>query len=386
MEALRPHQEKALTELKSGKILCGGVGTGKSRTALAYYMQSESPKPLYVITTAKKRDSLDWHDEATHFPFEDGTLYDHIIVDSWNKIANYTEVSNAFFIFDEQRLVGSGAWVKSFLRIAKQNSWILLSATPGDTWLDYVPVFVANGFYKNRTEFVRQHVVFKRHVKWPAVERFVGSRRLNSNRASILVDMPMDRHTTRHSHVVDCDYDTELMDKAVKDRWNPYEQAPIKDAGELFRVMRRVSNSHSSRQKAILDLLQSHPRLIVFYNFNYELIALRDLDDRVQIAEWNGWKHEPVPDTDSWLYLVQYTAGAEGWNCVSTDTTVFYSQPYSYKAFEQAHGRIDRLNTPYANLHYYVLKSKAPIDRVISDALDRKEDFNERRYWPEWTK
>lgn len=382
MPDLYPHQKKAVDQLGNGKILFGGVGTGKSRTAMAYYMAKEAPKDIYIITTAKKRDSLDWHKEAVAFGVyteKDATVAGVLTVDSWNNIGRYTDVRGAFFIFDEQRLVGSGEWAKAFLRIAKHNRWILLTATPGDVWLDYAPVFIANGMYRNRTEFKREHVIYNPYSKFPKIDRYVGVGKLRRQRDELLVEMPMRRHTTRHMHDVEVAYDEKLMERVVKDRWHVYEERPLKDVAELFSVARKVVNSDSSRLSAVRDLLIAHQKLIVFYNFDYELEILRTIEDleTVAVAEWNGHKHEPIPIADEWVYLVQYTSGAEGWNCVETDTTVFYSLNYSYKIFEQAQGRIDRLNTPFVDLHYYVLKSKSWIDQAIWRSLKNKQTFHE---------
>lgn len=385
---LYPHQKKAVEELDNGKILWGGVGTGKSRTAAAYYISREAPRNVYVITTAKKRDSLDWESEFVRYGVyksADATTAGILTVDSWNNIERYKDVKDAFFIFDEQRIVGSGAWSSYFIKIAKANRWILLSATPGDTWIDYIPVFIANGFYKNRTEFKRQHVVYSYHSKFPKVERYLEVGRLVRHRNSILVEMPYVRHTVRKTRIIEVDYNVEDYEKAVKKRWNVFENKPLRDVAELFIVMRKIVNSHSSRLEAISQLLSTHPRLIVFYSFDYELAELRKLGEKVHVAEWNGHKHEPVPTgLPSWIYLVQYTAGSEGWNCTDTDAMVFYSLTYSYKAWHQAHGRIDRLNTPFETLYYYVLKSKASIDRAIWKALQEKHSFNERAMDVNW--
>lgn len=379
---LHPHQEKAIEKLDNGKILCGGVGTGKTITALAYYMAREAPKPIYVITTAKKRDSLDWDEEAAKFGIgRQHSIAGLLTVDSWNNIGKYTDVEGAFFIFDEQRLVGKGAWVKSFFKIAKRNRWILLSATPGDTWLDYGPVFIANGYYRNLTDFRNQHVVYKSFTRYPQVDRFIATGRLIRLRRQILVDMPYVRHTTRHTHVIKVDYDEHLTELAAKRRWNPFTNQPLRDAGELARVSREIANSSLDRLNAVHALLAKHPRLIVFYNFNYELDTLRTLvSSGAVVAEWNGHKHEEIPSTSSWVYLVQYQAGSEGWNCTTTDTTCFYSLTYSYKQWHQAFGRIDRLNTPYSDLHYYVLRSDSPIDHAVWRALKHKKNFNERDF------
>lgn len=395
---LMPHQINALKRMKNGCILNGGVGSGKSLTSLAYYItqnggsvnpykKMKNPKDLYIITTARKRDDLEWDGELAKFCMSkhpEANLYDNkIMVDSWNNIKKYRGVCGAFFIFDEQRVVGSGAWVKAFLDIARKNRWILLSATPGDTWSDYIPVFVANGFYKNKTEFVREHVVFSRFTKYPKIDRYLNTGRLLRLRREILIDMDFERKAIAHHEDVYVRYNIEKYRDAGKLRWDPFTNEPIRDAGGLCRVWRRIVNEDESRQVALLEIFEDHPKIIIFYNFNYELDILRRLFDGIEgvkVAEWNGQKHEPVPGGDSWVYFVQYTAGAEGWNCITTDTIVFFSQSYSYKVLAQAAGRIDRLNTPYTDLYYYHLKTRSGIDLAIDRALREKKSFNERQY------
>lgn len=381
---LYPHQLKAMKELRNGNVLCGGVGTGKSRTALAYYMDrmEGTHEDIYIITTAKKRDSLDWEKEAAGFGVgkaKDATVAGVLTVDSWNNLWRYVDVENAFFIFDEQRLVGTGAWVKTFIKIAKKNQWILLSATPGDTWLDYIPVFVANGFYKNRTAFLQEHVVYKTYSKFPKVDRYIGVSRLVKHKNSILVEMPYDRHTIRRIVDVPVAFDKDMLHKVISARWHVFENRPLRDVGEMFLVMRKVANSDPSRLVAVRKLMEQHDRLIIFYSFDYELEILRKLSESITLTEWNGHKHEEIPTGDKWVYLVQYVAGSEGWNCVSTDAMIFYSLTYSYKNFAQAQGRIDRLNTPYIILNYYVLRSKSVIDVAVWKSLKTKKSFNETK-------
>lgn len=388
---LRDYQQEAVNKMQNGCILNGGVGSGKSRTSLAYYFtqmggklypysRMTNPRKLYIITTARKRDTLEWEQEL--IPFLLSKEEDGVAIDSWNNIKKYTNVEGAFFIFDEQRVVGSGAWVKAFLKICKANEWILLSATPGDTWSDYIPVFIANGFYKNKTEFVREHVIYSRFTKYPKIDRYINTRRLVRLRDRILVDMDFHRDTIPHHEDIYCNYDAMLYKEIGKNRWNPYKDEPIVNASELCYTWRKLVNSDESRQMALLEIFEKHPKMIVFYNFDYELDILKGMyyGDDVEIAEWNGHKHQAIPDTEKWVYLVQYTAGCEGWNCISTDTIVFYSQNYSYKTLEQARGRIDRMNTPFINLYYYHLKSRSGIDLAISRALKNKKQFNERKF------
>ncbi len=397
---LRDYQIDAINNMKNGCILVGGVGSGKSRTALGYYYKEQggilgskkyvrmkNPKDLYIITTARKRDTLEWEGELPNFllttdPKE--SIYKNmtIVIDSWNNIKKYSNVKGAFFIFDEQRVVGSGAWVKAFLKIAKFNNWILLSATPGDSWKDYIPVFVANGFYRNKTEFVREHIIYSRFTKYPKIDRYVGTGRLIKLRNEILVDMDFVRTTESHHSDIYVDYDSTLYKDVMKNRWDPYENKPIENASRLCYILRKIVNSDTSRIVALMDILEKVPRAIIFYNFDYELDILKNLvyGDKVKVAEWNGHSHQPIPNSKKWIYLVQYTAGAEGWNCITTDTIIFYSQNYSYKIMEQSSGRIDRLNTPYKDLYYYHLKTRSGIDLAISRALKEKKKFNVERF------
>lgn len=395
---LYDYQLKAIEQMRNGCILCGGVGSGKSRTALGYYFKEnggglgkdyipmKKPQDLYIITTARKRDTLEWEGDMCPFLLSsnpDVNIYSNeVIVDSWNNIGKYKDVRNAFFIFDEQRLVGNGAWVKSFLTISKFNKWILLSATPGDSWSDYIPVFIANGFYKNRTEFTREHIVYSRFTKYPKVDKYINTGRLIRLRNRILVDMDFNRKTISHHEDVNCEYDIYAYKSMIKNRWNPWTNEPIVNAAELCYSLRKIVNSDDSRQASLLELLEEHPRAIIFYNFDYELEILKDIyyGEDVQIAEWNGHKHQEIPRGDKWVYLVQYTSGCEGWNCITTDTIIFYSQNYSYKVLKQAEGRIDRLNSPYRDLYYYHLKSKSGIDLAISKSLKQKKKFNEGKF------
>lgn len=398
---LRNYQLDAIENLENGKILCGGVGSGKSRTSIGYYYKEQDgdlysseyvpmndpPQDLYIITTARKRDTKEWEGELTPFLLSTNpeiNLYNNkVVVDSWNNIAKYKEVKNAFFIFDEQRVVGSGAWVKAFLKIAKANNWILLSATPGDTWMDYVPVFIANGFFKNKTDFTSNHVIYSRVVtNFPKIDGYYNTGRLIRLRNKILVDMDFKRKTIAKHEDVFVDYDILTYKAAGRDRWDPYKNEPILNAGGLCYVWRKIVNSDISRQIALMELFEKHPKMIIFYNFDYELDILKNLFEEtlVDVAEWNGHKHQEIPDSDSWVYLVQYNAGAEGWNCIKTDTIVFFSENYSYKVMQQAAGRIDRLNTPFTDLYYYHLKSKSGIDLAIARALKEKKKFNETKF------
>lgn len=391
---LYSHQQKALDELRVGSILCGGVGSGKSRTALAFYYRDIcggdlncegigsfiKPTDLYIITTAQKRDKLEW--EAECIPFLLSEMGVNVTIDSWNNIQKYVDVNKAFFIFDEQRVVGSGAWVKAFQKICKKNPWILLSATPGDTWSDYIPVFIANGYYKNRTDFNTQHIIWKRYVKWPSIERYICTSKLERLKAQTLVDMPFVKTAMLHHVEVSVGYDEVLVKEVIKTRWNPYEQQPIKTSAEYCSVLRRITNSHPSRLIEMHPIIHRHQKLIVFYNFDYELDILRNFCDvnNFTFAEWNGHKHQPIPDTDSWLYLVQYSAGAEGWNCIETDAIYFYSLNYSYRIMTQAGGRIDRLDTKFKDLYLYKAKSKSIMDLAISRTLAVKKNFNENKF------
>lgn len=406
---LRDYQMDAVDKMRNGCILNGGVGSGKSRTGLYYYFKEnggamipnhipmrDNPQDLYIITTAMKRDSHEWDGELANYILSSdqgrNAFYGNkVVVDSWYNIKKYADVTGAFFIFDEDRVTGSGVWVKIFLKIAKANNWIILSATPGDTWTDYIPVFIANGFYKNKSEFCREHIIYSRYTKYPQVDRYINIERLIRLRDKILIDMDFHRETVPHHEDIFVSYDIPKYKEAIRTRWDPYKNEPIEQAAGLCYILRRIVNEDESRVVALLEIMEKTPRAIIFYNFNYEREILlhvfsemgQNCDhyrDIYEVAEWNGHAHEPVPKSEKWVYLVQYTAGCEGWNCIDTNTIIFYSQNYSHKVMAQAAGRIDRLNTKFVNLYYYHLKSRSGIDLAISKALNQKKRFNERKF------
>ena len=398
---LYDYQMDAVNRMKNGCILNGGVGSGKSRTGLYYYFKEQggsinpdyvpmkNPRDLYIITTAMKRDSLEWEGELAYFLLSKDPELNYytnkVVIDSWNNIQKYKNVNGAFFIFDEDRVTGKGKWVKAFLNIARKNKWIILSATPGDTWEQYIPVFVANGFYKNKTEFSREHIIYSRFTKYPKIDRYIGTGKLIRLRNQILIDMDFSRKTIAHHEDIYVKYDVMKYKDAMRTRWDPFKNEPIQQASGLCYVLRRIVNEDESRQVALLEIFEKHPKIIIFYNFDYELDILKGLyyGNDCEIAEWNGHEHQLIPQSKKWVYLVQYAAGCEGWNCIKTDTIVFYSQSYSYKVLAQASGRIDRLNTPFRDLYYYHLKTRSGIDLAISKALSEKKQFNENR-WVKW--
>ena len=398
---LSSDQLDAVNRMFNGCILAADVGAGKSRTSIAYYFKEcggiieenkikcmTKPLDLYIITTARKRDSLEWESELVLFGLsiypENNTYKNNVVIDSWNNVQKYSEksIKNAFFIFDEQKVVSFGKWAKAFIQLSKMNKWILLSATPGDTWSDYIPVFIANGYFKSKTEFYNKHCIFSRFSKYPKIERYYNEGPLIKYRKHLLIDISVDRHTVEHDLDVQCSFDKDLYLMIQQNRWDPFKNEPIENPSEFCYITRKVVNSDHSRLYAVEEIINEHPKVIIFYSYDYELDLLHAyFDNRIIIAEWNGHKHEPVPNGDRWIYLVEYLSGAEAWNCITTDTIIFYSQQYSYRCLKQSCGRINRRNTPYIDLYHYHLKSRAPIDQAIGVALRRKKKFNESGYF-----
>lgn len=400
----RPEQIQAVRQLQNGSILAGGVGSGKTLTSLAWYLTSvcnaasfkeggslikkkvKGSPTLYVITTAKKRDSLEWEEEAARLGLSTDPACSFtgssIVVDSWNNIGKYSDREHAVFFFDEQRASGSGRWVKEFLKITRKNTWLLLSATPGDVWMDYLPVFMAHGFFRTRTEFMEDHVIFDRFAKYPKVKRYIGEAKLQRLCRSILVEMPVERHTTRERETVYCDYDRDLYKWVVKNRMDPWTEEPLRDAGGVCRILRKVVSDNDWRSEQAKRILSSNERVIVFYNYNYELDRILAVAESLGLptAQWNGHRHDAIPAEPRWVYICQYTSAAEGWNCTSTDTVLFWSLNYSWRVTEQCEGRIDRLNTPYSRLKYYFLESHSSIDEAVRRSLSSKKVFNERAF------
>lgn len=404
---VKPYQQDAVDRMKNGCILNAGVGTGKSFMGLLYYWTEvcdgvytddeykpmKNPRPLLIITTPKKRDSLEWEKDMLPFllsPDDDANPYSSdapVRIDSWQNIKKYTNVVGYFVIFDENCLSSWGTWTKSFLKIAKKNQWILLTATPGDNWSDYIPVFIANGFYKNKTEFKENHIIMNPFTRYPSIKGYFNQGKLMKYRKQITVTVNDSRITIPIHKDIRCDYDKETEKLVLRNRWHPFEDRPLRDATEMAVVMRKIAFGDYSRIDKCKELHEVNPRIIIFYDYDFELDMLVEMceTEGYVYAQWNGHKHDPIPDEARWLYLVQYTAGNAAWNCISTNCMIFFNDNYSYKKMKQAAGRIDRLNTPYHELFYYHLTSSSFIDKRIKKTLLDKSAFNDvrefRRYF-----
>jgi hypothetical protein len=393
MRKPRPHQIPALSQLSNGSVLVGGTGSGKSYVGLAYFYTKvvggsfdpptlpSKKVPLYIITTAMKRDSFDWEAEAGYFGIskhEDLSVSGPMIVDSWNNIKKYVGIKKAFFIFDEQRTIGYGTWGRTFIKIARQNQWVMLTATPADSWMDLAPIFVAHGFFRNKTEFVYNHVVYSPYTKFPKIRRYLNTEYLESLKDKVFVVMKFDGRPKKHVHTIKVLYDKDKTKLITEKEWNEEQNRPIRNFSEQVSLLRKIINSHPSRVESVLRIHSVAKKIIVFYNFNFELYALKEAFNGLDIvvAEHNGHRHDPLPTGDNWVYLVQYMSGNEAWECHTTNYMVFFSLNYSYRITVQSMGRINRLNTPYEDLYYFRLVSDHKLDKSIDSALSKKKNFN----------
>lgn len=369
------YQLEAIDKLQSGMILWGNVGSGKSRTSLYFYCKNYSNKKLLIITTAQKRNNGEWLEECKVFGLNP-------IIDSWNNIKKYDNYENYFIIFDEDHLTGYGAWSKAFIKMAKHNDWLVLTGTPGDNYAEFMTVFIAKGWYKNKRDFEEQHVIYSRYSKYPKVDRYINQGLLEVRRRDILVKMFVDKRAIVHKEVIITQYDISKYKKAYKDKRDENNK-PFKNATAFCLYLRKICNEDVSKVVKVRELLLKHNKVIIFYNYLYEkeiLLKLLKTMKTFNVGEYNGQHHDDIPIGERWAYLCQYTAASEGWNCLLCDTMIFFSMSYSYKAMEQAAGRINRINTPYKDLYYYYLRTTSSIDLSINRALSTKRNFNESTF------
>ena len=377
MIKLLKYQEEAIQKLHSGSVLYGATGSGKSLTGLAYYMRCWSHLDLYIITTSKKRNAGEWEEEIAKLGCPPPKA-----IDSWNRLKNYRMVSDAFFLFDEHKVGGHGKWAQSMITIAKKNKWILLTATPGDVWDDYASIFIANEFVKNKTTWNEDFCIFDRISKYPKIIGYQREDVLKNMRDAVLVPMEYQSEKVPIPYVIPykVDHEEEAYVLARRKSLRHPEMRAFRNTSAMFAYMRMNLPDKESKIQALADVLKKEPKAIIFYNFTPEKYEIENAARQVNIPffQYNGQIKDNVPDGDTWVYAVQYTAGAEAWNCITCRTVIFYSMNYSYKVMTQAKGRIDRCNSPFDELHYYYFISPDfEIDQEILNALTRKEKFNE---------
>lgn len=372
----KDYQKRAINQMHNGCILCGGVGAGKSLTSLGYIDKVYPSGTVYIITPARKRNTGEWFDDIRKNDMDETRF----VVDSWNNLSKYKDVKDAFFLFDEQKVSGKGTWAKSLIRIAKSNQWILLSATPGDTYDDYATVLIANGFVRNRTTWYDEYCVTKSQPFFHIVDH-KNKDVIDMMIRRIFIKMDYQSDKKRIERVIPIQARSAGEEKEIlMTHKAPGAQMPFTTFAAAIAYVRMNCYDKSKKTEALRKIIEKHKKIIVFYNFLSEKLEIERaaIDANVTINFYNGQRHDPIPDTDEWVYGVQYNSGAEAWNCITTNAMVFYSPNYSYKTMEQAHGRIDRVNSPYECLYYYMLLNELNIDNKVMNALSSKKDFNEK--------
>lgn len=132
---------------------------------------------------------------------------------------------------------------------------------------------------------------------------------------------------------------------------------------------------------AFSDLLEStSDRLIVFYNFNAELDALKHISDilgRVSSIVNGKYKDLYAYDqkNDSVTFL-QYQAGAMGLNLQKANKIVYFTPPLSSELFEQSKKRIHRIGQNKPCFYYYLI-CKSSVEEKIYRTLKMRKDYTE---------
>lgn len=138
---------------------------------------------------------------------------------------------------------------------------------------------------------------------------------------------------------------------------------------------------NKDKLEAFRDLVEStNDRLIVFYNFNAELEALKGICESVgrSISLVNGQGRDLLSyeNDNSSITLIQYQAGAMGLNLQKSNRIIYYTPPLSSELFEQSKKRIHRIGQSKTCFYYY-LTCKGSVEEKIYKTLAMRRDYTE---------
>lgn len=396
MPELYAFQKKAITELQQpDKHICiAGCGAGKGSIAL-HWLKTTNKKKWLFITTASKRDSKDVENEMVMWFGKESLSSYSLEVISWAALAkwtitNWNSLEDYAFVFDEVACAKAGVSSnrgRAFIQIAKQTDcWTGYTATPGDRWEDFQAYFVAAGYVKNKTAFMREFCQVQTFKGYPEIVGYYDEHILKAywkrltvcpDTQAMLDELPAEQHKTYHFKP------SPTYKRFLKERLD-------EDGNFIDTVMgychycRRLCLTAEKLQWVSDYLSGLGTNAVFFYNYiaegeELEKVAKKALPKGAKVWRIDG-KHHDIPTADTIgkydIVLAQYASGSESLNLQFMNHMVFVSPNYSYTTSIQARGRIKRIGQKQ-NMFFWYLVCDGTIETDVYACLRGKSDFAE---------
>lgn len=350
------------------------------------------------ILVAKKNDKLPKKEIKAMRP---GRQKELRFLKQWKK---EMEEKPTIIIADEVQLMKNptAKTSKALMELMKNNITIGLSATPMPNGMldDGVAYLVYNNYYKNQSDFRKQHIPPRMYDRYYKPDVYTIDYEIDPNRffeldlfkerikattfvpdAEVDFEMPHQRlHTLAYDLSQKTINDIYDMSNSYKERrYDSYRQY----LSDIKRAISQDSN-HVERMKLIVKENKDKQPLI-FYETNAQLEVIEKGLNELNMpykcinGQGNSDKLDDIDTTDTeQAIVIQYKSGGNSIEFTNSFVSIFYGLIYSWGDIAQAMGRNIRRGMPQDSyVNQYFLLATHPHDSHVYDVIERKEEFSE---------
>lgn len=387
-------QRQLLNSIEENYIIAADTGTGKTMMAIHHYLKHNTGEPLLILAPPQKIKEGGWQREldfvASHYNIE--IPYDIISYGVLSK--RWKEYKDWFLVMDECHYVKNPTSQrgKAAINLTKQSTnFLLLSATPSSNgWGDTIAYMIMFGYYKNKTQFLKEHAVYNRidYGNGPVnvVSDYRDQEKLQKLYQSFSIKLAKEDCLDLPPLVFEKVHFKPSKEYNIIKKDRVLGEELFDNISKLQHGLRFYANQADKLKYTEMLLEGTEENVIIFYNYKQENEELKKIAKKLKkkVFEVSGSKTN-LPDKEKWTSLknsvtiVQYQAGAAGIELQYANIVIFHTPTYSYQDYEQALGRAYRNGqTKKVTVYQYITKNT--IETSIYQALAAKKDFTEELF------
>lgn len=284
-----------------------------------------------------------------------------------------------------------------FILSLKPSHTILLSGTPTDGKYEFLySQLRLLGWKITKTAYYNRYIKTElRSYGGPMFRVVTGYKNVSELKAKLkeygavfakaeeVIKLPEKKFIKEYS-TVSSDYKKFMKDRVIKID----DKELTGDSTLSKRLYARMLCSAYSKDKIsrLIDLVNStSDRVIIFYNFNTELEALRKVlfDRPISIVNGQIKDLKAYENNDNSVTLIQYQAGAMGLNLQKANRIIYFSLPERSELFEQSKARICRIGQE-KQCYYHIMMCHKSVEEKIYECLLMRKDYTDELFRKEF--
>ena len=307
-------------------------------------------------------------------------------------------LTNFTMMLDESSMIKNETAKRTkFILSLKPSHTILLSGTPTDGKYEFLySQLRLLGWKITKTAYYNRYIKTElRSYGGPMFRVVTGYKNVSELKAKLkeygavfakaeeVIKLPEKKFIKEYS-TVSSDYKKFMKDRVIKID----DKELTGDSTLSKRLYARMLCSAYSKDKIsrLIDLVNStSDRVIIFYNFNTELEALRKVlfDRPISIVNGQVKDLKAYENNDNSVTLIQYQAGAMGLNLQKANRIIYFSLPERSELFEQSKARICRIGQE-KQCYYHIMMCHKSVEEKIYECLLMRKDYTDELFRKEF--